>query len=103
MLIILPVFYGSALLCFSFLIMMAQSSAQEIATHSFIWVMLTRALGYLFYLFAESFGSLVIALFWAFAADTTGPVPAKKGFPLVYAIGQLGGVVLPYGVGGLPY
>jgi AAA family ATP:ADP antiporter len=63
----------------------------------------TKVAGYLFYVFVESFGSLVIALFWAFATDTTSAAPAKKGFPLVVAIGQIGGIIFPYSVGGLPY
>jgi AAA family ATP:ADP antiporter len=63
----------------------------------------TKVLGYTWYLFVESFGSLVVALFWAFAADTTEPTSAKRGFPLIVAIGQMGGIILPYGVGGLPY
>ena len=63
----------------------------------------TKVLGYLFYLFVESFGSLVIALFWAFATDTTVPESAKRGFPLVVTLGQMGGVLLPYTIGGLPH
>jgi ATP:ADP antiporter, AAA family len=102
MLIILPTFYGIAILCFSVLIMGAQSSIQEIKSSS-ILALGTKILGYCWYLFVESFGSLVVALFWAFAADTTEPVHAKRGFPLVVAIGQLGGIIFPYGVGGLPH
>ena len=45
----------------------------------------------------------VLALFWAFATDTTHAAAAKKGFPLVVAIGQIGGIILPYGIGGLPH
>jgi ATP:ADP antiporter, AAA family len=94
MLVILPSFYGAMILCFSLLIMGAQSAEPS-------WM--TKTLGYVWYLFVESFGSLVVALFWAFATDTTEPVHAKRGFPLVVAIGQLGGIILPYGVGGLPH
>ena len=64
MLVILPVFYGVAVVFFSF---------------------------------------LVIALFWAFATDTTNAGAAKKGFPLVVAIGQMGGIIFPYTIGGLPH
>lgn len=103
MLLILPTFYGVIILCFSFLMMAAQGSAEEIASRSFLKLAGTKILGYSWYLFVESFGSLVVALFWAFAADTTEPVHAKRGFPLVVAIGQLGGVILPYSVGGLPH
>lgn len=103
MLIILPTFYGVSILCFSLLMTIAQAPMEEIANRSFIALSGTKALGYAWYLFVESFGSLVVALFWAFAADTTEPGSAKKGFPLVVAIGQLGGVILPYTIGGLPH
>lgn len=103
MLIILPVFYGTAVLLFSLLMLIFQAPAEEIATRSFFFLATTKVLGYLFYVFVESFGSLVIALFWAFATDTTNAGPAKKGFPLVVAIGQMGGIIFPYSIGGLPH
>ena len=94
MLVILPAFYGAAILCFSGLITWAQGSTPFFAT---------KALGYAWYVFVESFGSLVVALFWAFASDTTEPAPAKRGFPLVVAIGQIGGIVFPFTITGLPH
>jgi ATP:ADP antiporter, AAA family len=103
MLIILPTFYGVAVLCFSLLMMGVQASAEEIASRPFLFFVGTKSIGYIWYLFVESFGSLVVALFWAFAADTTEPISAKRGFPLVVAIGQLGGVIFPYTIGGLPH
>jgi len=103
MLHILPAFYGIAVLCFSVLMTFAQAPAQEIAERSLIPYIATKVLGYLWYLFVESFGSLVVALFWAFATDTTEAAPAKKGFPLVVAIGQMGGILFPYSIGGLPH
>lgn len=93
MLIILPTFYGICIFIFGILISFAEVS-------SGLW---TVILGYAWYLFVESFGSLAVALFWAFAADTTKPASAKRGFPLIYAIGQIGGIIFPYGIGGLPY
>ena len=60
-------------------------------------------MGYVWYLFVESFGSLAVALFWAFATDTTKPPSAKKGFPLVVTIGQMGGIIFPFSIAGLPY
>jgi AAA family ATP:ADP antiporter len=95
MLVILPCFYGFGVLMFSALMFTIQGST-EIST----WM---HFVGYVWYLFVESFGSLVVALFWAFATDTTEQISAKRGFPLVVALGQMGGIVLPYTVGGLPY
>lgn len=103
MLVILPVFYGISLFLFSLLMIPFQGSAEMIAARSLPFLIATKTLGYVFYVFVESFGSLVIALFWAFATDTTGATSAKRGFPLVVSIGQMGGIILPYGVGGLPH
>ncbi len=101
MLIVLPLFYGTLTLGFSALMLLFQAPSAEAA--SFPFLIAAKAVGYLFYVFVESFGSLVIALFWAFATDTTAAHSAKRGFPLVVAIGQIGGVILPYFIGGLPH
>ena len=103
MFVILPAFYGLTTIGFGLLMLIFQGSASEIASRSFLFLALTKLIGYIWYVFVESFGSLVVALFWAFAADTTHPDHAKRGFPLVVAIGQVGGIFLPYGVGGLPH
>ena len=103
MLVILPIFYGIAVGVFSLLMLLFQAPAEEIAHRPFLFLAATKTIGYIFYVFVESFGSLVIALFWAFATDTTTATPAKRGFPLVVAIGQIGGIILPYSIGGLPH
>jgi len=103
MLVILPTFYGIAVLFFAVCIGTVQAPAEEIAKYSPFSYIGTKILGYLWYLFVESFGSLVVALFWAFAADTTDPTHAKRGFPMVVAIGQIGGIICPYSIGGLPH
>ena len=95
MLRILPTFYGISVLVFAACMYFVQAATEP--------TILTKTVGYIWYVFVESFGSLVVALFWAFAADTTEPTSAKRGFPLVVAIGQAGGIFLPYGVGGLPH
>jgi AAA family ATP:ADP antiporter len=103
MLMILPAFYGITVLIFSVLMVIAQAPQSVIAERSSISFLATRGLGYLWYLFVESFGSLVVALFWAFSADTTDPTSAKRGFPLVVALGQIGGIIFPFTIGGLPH
>jgi AAA family ATP:ADP antiporter len=55
----------------------------------------TQAFAYMFALFCDTYGSLIIALFWSIATDTTLPDSAKKGFPFIVALGQIGGIVLP--------
>jgi AAA family ATP:ADP antiporter len=103
MLVILPAFYGIMVLAFAALMPFVQAPAEEIAARSTLPFIGTKVLGYLWYLFVESFGSLVVALFWAFATDTTEPNSAKRGFPLVVALGQMGGIIYPYSIGGLPH
>ncbi len=56
----------------------------------------TRLIGWAWYLYVESFGSLIVALFWAIASDITMPDAAKRGFPLIVLIGQMGNIVGPY-------
>ncbi len=57
---------------------------------------LTKALGWAWYVYIESFGSLMVVLFWGFAADTTKPESAKKGFGLVAMGAQFGGIMGPW-------
>jgi ATP:ADP antiporter, AAA family len=55
----------------------------------------SRVIAWVWYVFVESYGSIVVALFWAFAADMVMPDSAKRGFPLVVMIGQLGAIFGP--------
>jgi AAA family ATP:ADP antiporter len=103
MLVILPAFYGASILCFGFAIGTIQAPENIKLTYLIASFISPKFLGYFWYVFVESFGSLIFALFWAFATDTTEPSSAKKGFPLIVALGQIGGVILPFGIGGLPY
>lgn len=54
--------------------------------HHDVW----RILGWAYYLYVESFGSIMVVLFWSFAADTTTPEAAKKGFPMLSFFAQFG-------------
>lgn len=51
--------------------------------------------GWAWYVYVESFGSLIVALFWAFTADTTAPESAARGYPVVAFGGQLGNIFGP--------
>ncbi|MCE2716804.1 MAG: NTP/NDP exchange transporter [Pseudomonadota bacterium] len=98
MLVLLPTFYGVSTLCFSVVLGIAETLPKEVISTSFF----LKSLGYLWYVFVDSFGTLMVALFWAFAADTTDPISAKKGFPFIVAVGQLGGILFPF-IASLPY
>lgn len=51
--------------------------------------------GWAWYVYVESFGSLIVALFWAFVADTTTPESGEKGYPVIAWGGQWGNVFGP--------
>lgn len=63
---------------------------------------LILVVNYLFYVWVESYGALMVALFWAISTDITTPNSAKKGFPLIVTMGQLGGMIGPFFIAGLP-
>jgi AAA family ATP:ADP antiporter len=125
MLYILPAIYGAVALLFSGLIFWvhggtdvgtacAVSSAatpwsyQLLLSFGFYADLLSSAsfyvklLGWVFYVFVESYGSLVVALFWAFLSEITMPESAKKGFPLVVALGQIGSIFGPVVIARVP-
>jgi AAA family ATP:ADP antiporter len=52
-----------------------------------------RILGWAFYLFVESYISIMVSLYWAFINDVTTPESAKKGYGLLIFGSQLGAVV----------
>ncbi len=54
-----------------------------------------RILGWSFYLFVETFGSIMVALFWSFVSDTTTPDSAKRGYGTIVLGAQLGGITGP--------
>jgi ATP:ADP antiporter, AAA family len=54
-----------------------------------------RMLGWSYYVYVESFGSIMVALFWSFVADITSPESAKRGYPVISLGGQLGGIFGP--------
>ncbi len=52
-------------------------------------------LGWAWYVYVESFGSLIVALFWAITVDITPPDQARRGFPLIALLGQMGNICGP--------
>jgi AAA family ATP:ADP antiporter len=79
---------GYALALFGFMFLFMQPTiglANTIAAPS-------RFLGWIWYAFVESIGSLVVAAFWAFTADITMPDAAKRCFPIMMIFAQLGNI-----------
>lgn len=52
-----------------------------------------RILGWAFYLFVESYISIMVSLYWAFINDVTTPESAKKGYGFLIFGSQLGAVL----------
>ncbi len=80
--------YGLIALAFSLAFTYAIDLTTVTASH-------TNILGWAWYVYVESFGSFVVALFWAFTTDITKPESAARGFPMIYLLGQAGNVMGP--------
>lgn len=55
-----------------------------------------RYVGWMSYFVIESFGSLIVALFWSFVASMTDTETAKRCYPMVLAGAQIGAIVGPF-------
>jgi len=55
-----------------------------------------RIIGWLWYIFVESIGTMLVPLFWGFSADVSTPSSAKRGFPLIVLCAQFGNIVGPW-------
>jgi AAA family ATP:ADP antiporter len=99
---ILAAAYSSLTLVLAVFLFYFQADAATIATYSGFEYYFVKFLGYVIYVFVESYGSLVVALFWAFATDITESASARKGFYLVTCIGQMGAIFGPAFISSLP-
>jgi len=55
-----------------------------------------RLLGWIWYLYVDSFVSLALLMFWSIVVDTTKPDSAKRGFPIILLFGQMGTIAGPF-------
>ncbi|MBN1549117.1 hypothetical protein JW872_00475 [Candidatus Babeliales bacterium] len=56
----------------------------------------TRIIGWLWYVFVESAGTMFVPLFWAIAAEVSTPESGKRGFPLIFLCAQFGNIIGPW-------
>ena len=56
----------------------------------------SRILGWTWYVFVESIGTLFVPLFWAFATDVSTKDSAKRGFPFIALCAQMGNILGPW-------
>ena len=52
-----------------------------------------RIFGWFIYLFTESYGTVMVGLFWAFVTSSTKSESAKRGYPLIIAGAQTGSIL----------
>lgn len=93
----LSVFYCIGIVVFSVLLLhpaLLQTNGPVACARDGISLCGEQLFAYAFAFFCDTY-VLLIALFWAIVTDITLPEPAKKGFSLIVAIGQLGGIILP--------
>ncbi len=55
-----------------------------------------RFFGWATYFIIESFGSIIVALFWSFTASISDAKTAKKAYPMVFAGAQIGAIIGPF-------
>jgi AAA family ATP:ADP antiporter len=101
---VLSALYVFGITCFSLALLhpsLFQSATHGLCTSGGIAGCAVHIFSYAFAFFCDSY-VLLIALFWAMVTDITLPESAKKGFSLIVAVGQLGGVILPYVITQVP-
>ncbi len=60
---------------------------------AFLGKNLLAAVGWVAYFSIESFGSLIVALFWSFTHSITATDSAKRGYPLIASLAQFGAII----------
>lgn len=84
---IICAFYGTLFSIIGLLLMAKEWYGPEILGRSIL-----AAVGWVSYFAIESFGSLVVALFWSFTNSITESESAKHGFPLIVSLMQIGAI-----------
>jgi AAA family ATP:ADP antiporter len=89
LLYIITTCYGIFFICMAFLLMHPTIGLANTLPYKY------RILGWTIYLGIESFGSLVVTLFWSFVSSITETSSAKRGYALILAGAQLGAIAGP--------
>ncbi len=85
----LSIFYAICSVIFAILILNPVTGIENTVADKY------RMLGWAFYLFVETFGSIMVTLFWSFVSDTTTPDSAKRGYGTIILGAQIGGIAGP--------
>jgi len=89
MMYVLGAIYGVLALCFAVVISLPGIGMANMVLSPY------RFWAWGWYVYVESFGSLIVALFWAFVSDITNPESARRGFPVIAFGGQIGNMLCP--------
>lgn len=75
-------------------------SSALIARHlwgdTFLGKNVLAAVGWISFFGIESFGSIIVALFWSFTSSITSTDSAKKGYPFIAAFAQFGALIMSF-------
>lgn len=83
-------FYGAGFIALGYML----SSPLQISAHQWSFIP-GNVLGWSSYIFIESFGSIMPALFWAFVASNTTTDSAKRGYAMIATCTQVGTIIGP--------
>lgn len=95
---IICTFYGFGFICLAFLMQnpnFALLAPSSTIGKFFQWIP-GKLVGWLSYIFLESFGSIVVALFWSFVSSTTTTESAKRGYGMIMSLTQIGTILGPW-------
>lgn len=87
---IICTFYGASFIALSYML----ANPQLISANQYAFIP-GNILGWASYLFIESFGSIMPALFWAFVASNTTTDSAKRGYAMIATCTQVGTILGP--------
>ncbi len=85
------------IICSVYVLLFGSFTAMLVLRHvygnAFIGKSALAAFGWVSYFTIESFGSLVVALFWSFTNSITASEAAKRGYPMIIAVAQIGAII----------
>jgi len=87
---VMSIFYGLSTIIFALLFLYSDYGIADTKLST------SRIIGWAWYAFVESYGSLFVALFWSSATSITQASVARVGFSLIVLIGQLGAIIIPF-------
>lgn len=79
-----------------FSLISAALTARHFWGDAFLGKNILATVGWISFFGIESFGSLIVALFWSFTSSITSTESAKSGYPFIAAIAQFGALLMSF-------